>query len=262
MSPRFLTALLIGALLALPACSGGSKKKDEGIAATVGGSGPEVSSTAPPPPTPPTPTANQTIYVAHIVDAASGNPIGGAFCSLMRNVPDPEFMRVPKRADVISQYTTPLHGQFVGTADADNQPKWILVSGRGFDPFLTEAGPATGGVTHEMTIRAKIIPVCEFIVVAPNGDRADNAIITMAPNVDQPNLEGKMASRGTSGNIGTTERADDFGKVAFNREVGSYRMTFSDRKGRYRHYEVFEWTGQQDKPIKVQLPGKSETKPW
>ncbi|MHC4381056.1 MAG: hypothetical protein ACYSU1_08195 [Planctomycetota bacterium] len=262
MSPRFLTVLLIGALLALPACSGGSKKKGNELSATVGGSGPQVSDSAPPPPTPEPPAANQTLYVANIVDAASGNPIGGAFCSLMRTEPDPEFMRVPARRDVISQQYTPLHGQFAARADADNTQKWILVSGRGFDPFLTDAGVAAPGQTHTLTIKAKIIPVCEFIVLQPNGDRADNAVVTMAPTLDQPALEGKMASRGTSGNIGTTERADDAGKATFNRTPGSYRLTFSDRKGRYRKYEIFEWSGTQDKPVKVQLPAKSESKPW
>ncbi len=261
MSPRLFSALLLGALVALPACSAGKKKTTE-LSATVTGSGPQVSDSAPPPPNPPVPAANQTVYVAHIVDSVSGNPIGGAHCYLMRAVPDPEYMRVPARRDVVSEYTTPLHGQFIGTADADNKMKWILVSGRGFDPFITEAGVSAPGQTVELTIRATIIPVCEFIVIQPDGDRADNAIVTMAPDVDQPKLEGKMASRGTSGNIGTTERADDFGLVAFNRRPGSYRLTFSDRKGRYRHYEKFEWTGKQDKPIKVQLPPKSESKPW
>lgn len=263
MSPRFLTALLIGAILALPACSGGTKKKDETISATVTGSGPQVSESAPPPPAPPTPGPNQTVYVAHIVENASGNPIGGARCYLMRNVPDPEYMRMPARRDVVSEYVTPLHGQFVGTADADSQPKWILVSGRGFDPFITEVAPAAPGQTVTVTIRATIVPVCEFIVIQPDGDRADNAIITMKPDVDVPDPEGKMAGRGSSGNIGTTERADDFGKVAFNRAPGTYRMTYTDSKGRYRKYEKFEWTGTQEKPIKIQLPGKSETsKPW
>ena len=262
MSPRYLTVLLIGALLAIPACSGGTKKKGTELSATSGSSGPAVSANAPTPPTPEPPAANQTLYIAHIVDAASGNPISGAFCSLLRAEPDPEYMRKPARRDVISEQYTPLHGQFVGRADADNTEKWILVSGRGFDPFLTTAGAAAPGQTLEMTIRAKIIPVCEFIVLDPSGDRADNAVVTMAPNVDQPALEGKMASRGTSGNIGTTERADDSGKAVFNRKAGSYRLTFSDRKGRYRKYEIIEWSGTQDKPVKVQLPAKSESKPW
>lgn len=262
MSPRLPTALLIAALLALPACSGGTKKKSSGLSATVSGSGPEISDNAPPPPKPPTPASNQTVYVAHIVDAASGNPIGGAFCALMREIPTPEYMRVPRRRSVVSEYTTPKHGQFIGTADADNTMKWILVSGPGFDPFITEAGISAPGKTLLMTIRTTIIPVCEFIIIQPDGDRADTAVVTMAPDTSQPQPEGKMVSRIGSGNIGTTERADDFGKVAFNRRTGKYRMTFSDRKGRYRHYEIFDWTGKQDKPIKVQLPGKSESKPW
>jgi hypothetical protein len=262
MSPRFLTALLIGALVALPACSGGSKKTDPGLSATVAGSGPQVSENAPPPPAPPTPNANQTVYVAHIVDNATGNPIGGAHCYLMRNIPEPEYMRVPARRDVVSEYVTPLHGQFVGTADADNTAKWLLVSGRGFDPFLTEVAASAPGQTVEVTIRATIVPVCEFIVVQPDGDRADNAIVTMKPDVDQPDPSGKMGGRGGSGNIGTTERADDFGKVAFNRAPGTYRMTYTDSKGRYRKYEKFTWSGTQEGPVKIQLPPKSETKPW
>ncbi|MGB0953873.1 MAG: hypothetical protein ACPG31_11660 [Planctomycetota bacterium] len=263
MSPRFLTALLIGALVVLPACSGGSKKTEAPLSATVSGTGPQVSDNAPPPPPPPTPDGNQTVYQVHIVEQASGNPIGGAFGVLLREMPEPEYMRVPARRSVISEYRTPLHGQWVGTADADSKPKWILITGSGFDPFITELAPAAPGQIIESTIRIAIVPVCEFIVIQPDGDRADNAIVTMKPDVSTPDPEGKMGGRVGSGNIGTTERADDFGLVKFNRAPGTYQMTYTDSKGRYRKYEKFTWTGTQDAPVKIQLPGKSETtKPW
>lgn len=253
------TLTLVNLTLIFASCGGGNTSKPADVSATVGGTGPQVSNTAPPPPAPPTPKANETVYVAHIVDKATGNPIGGAKCTLLRNMPEPEYMRIPARRDVISDYVTPLHGQFHGTAEADGKMKWILVAGRGFDPFITDAGIANGGQTHEMTIRAEIIPTVKFIVRAPNGDRAAEAICTMKPHEDE------AAVRKSSANIGTTERADDFGEAVFNRKYGTYRLIFTDFKGRYRHYELFEWNAAAagKKKIEIQLPAKSMTEaPW
>ncbi|MDA0667019.1 MAG: hypothetical protein O3A95_03015 [Planctomycetota bacterium] len=263
MSPRILLAILCGALLVLPACGGKTKQPTEVISKTVSGSGPQVSANAPPPPNPPIPAADQTVFVAHIVDSVSGNPIGGVNTYLMREIPEPLYMRSPRRKTVVAEYRTPMHGQSALTADADGTMKWWLISGPGFDPFVTEAGNAVGGQTQEMTIRATIVPVCNFIVRLPNGDRADNAVCTMAVNQDQPVLEGKMSEPGSSsGNVGNTERADDFGKVAFNRAPGSYRLSFNASSGKYRHYQIFEWDGTQDKAVEIQLPANSMEKPW
>jgi len=263
MSPRILLAILCGALLVLPSCGGKTKKVTDASSATVSGSGPQVSNNPPPPPNPPVPEADKTTFVAHIVDSVSGNPIGGVNTYLMREIPDPLYMRSPRRKTVVAEYRTPMHGQSALTADADGTMKWWLISGPGFDPFVTEAGNAVGGQTQEMTIRATIVPVCKFIVRLPNGDRADNAVCTMSPDVNQPVLEGKMADRGNaSGNVGYTERADDFGKVAFNRGKGSYRLSFNASSGKYRYYQIFQWDGTQDKAVEIQLPATSMKKPW
>ena len=259
MSSNKLVYALVCAMLSLPACGGESTTKIADVSATIGGGGPQVSNTAPPPPNPPVPNANQTVYVAHIVDKATGYPIGGAKCSLLRTTPDPEYWRLPARRDVISDYVTPLHGQFVSTADADGKEKFILVAGRGFDPFITSAGLATPGDTHEMTIRATIIPTIKFIVRGNNGDRADEAICTMKP---APGTQ--IGDRGGRENIGTTERADDFGTVTFNRVYGEYRLIFTDYKGRYRYYGTinFDATEAAKKKHEIQLPNKSMEIPW
>ena len=157
MSPRILLAILCGALLVLPSCGGKTKKATDNMSTTVSGSGPQVSANPPPPPNPPVPEADKTTFVAHIVDAATGNPIGGGNTFLMREIPDPLFMRVPRRKTVLAEYRTPMHGQSALTADADGTMKWWLISGPGFDPFVTEAGLAVGGQTQEMTIRATIV---------------------------------------------------------------------------------------------------------
>ncbi|MFT7517516.1 MAG: hypothetical protein ACI84O_001310 [Myxococcota bacterium] len=259
MNSNKLVYALACAMLSLTACGADVTVKVADTSATVGGSGPQVSNTAPPPPNPPVPNNTQTIYVAHIVDAATGYPIGGAKCSLLRTIPEPEYMRKPARRDVVSDYTTPLHGQFVSTADADGEPKYLLVAGAGFDPFITEMGAATPGATHEITVKATIIPMVKFIVRANNGDRADEAICTMKLASGQVNI----GTRGGSANIGTTERADDFGTVTFNRDYGSYHMIFTDGDGRYRYYETFEWNAAEvGKKHEIQLPKKSMTNPW
>ena len=275
MSPRNLIIVLACAMLVLPACSGKSKKKKSTLATTVSGAGPEVAAKVIPPPALQPPTADEALYVSHIVDKATGRPIGGAFCYLVRNIPDPLYLRSPKRSDVVFSSRTPLHGQNytklnAATADKngvkllDGKMKWWLVSGRGFTPKIVEAGPAVAGSTQEVTISVSISPVIEFRVFTPKGDLANNAICTMAPDVNQPDLERKKASRGnSSGNVGMTERADDSGEVYFNRSKGRYRLSFNDEKGRYRYYEIFEYDGvTTTKPIKIHLPAKSMDKPW
>jgi len=275
MSPRTLIPILACVLLALPACSGKSGTSKPKLAATVSSGGAEVATKVIPPPTLQPPSANEVLYVAHVVDSATGRPIGGAFCYLVRNIPEPLYLRSPKRADVVHQYRTPLHGQNSvklnsETADKngklimDGKMKWWLVSGKGFTPKLVEAGLANAGSTQEVTIRTSISPVASFRVFGPNGDLADNAICTMAPDANQPELTGKMGARGsTSGNVGMTERADDSGDVWFNRPAGRYRLSFSASSGKYRYYDIFEWDGvKTSKPIRIDLPKTSMAKPW
>ncbi|MCP4093046.1 MAG: hypothetical protein GY747_06310 [Planctomycetes bacterium] len=275
MSPRTLIPLLACILLALPACSGKTKTSKPKLASTVSGGGAEVATKVIPPPTLQAPTANETLYVAHVVDSATGRPIGGAFCYLVRNIPEPLYLRSPKRADVVYSNRTPLHGQNSvklndATADKngvkimDGKMKWWLVSGKGFTPKLVEAGPAIAGSKQEVTIRTSISPVATFRVFGPNGDLADNAICTMAPDLNQPEITGKMGARGSSsGNVGMTERADDSGDVWFNRPAGRYRLSFSASNGKYRHYQIFQWDGvRSPKPTRVDLPAKSMAKPW
>ena len=275
MSPRNLIFLLACSLIVLPACSGKTKTTKPTLSETVSGAGPAIADKVIPPPALQPPTANEVLYVAHVVDNATGRPIGGAFCYLVRNIPDPLFLRNPKRSDVIFSNRTHLHGQNYtklngDTADKDGvkimdgKMKWWLVSGRGFTPKIVEAGPANAGTTQEVTIRTSISPVVEFRVFTPSGDLANNAICTMAPDTSEPVLEGKMANRGSSsGNVGMTERADDAGEVMFNRSKGRYRLSFNDEKGRYRYYQIFEFDGvSTTKPIKINLPATSMNKPW
>jgi len=267
MIPRSLSFLLLAAMVALPSCGGQTKKKAP-VAATVSGTGPVVTTgKIPPAPKPPIPNADQTVYVGKVIDSASGNPIGGVRCMLLRNIPEPEYMRKPARRDVMWEYKTPLHGTAIATINhTPEEPKdmkYFHISGPGFYPFYVEAGEMIGGKTHEFTVKATITPQVKFVVRMPNGDRAKNAICTLKPDSDEPVVEGKMAERGTaSGNIGTTERADDLGEVTFNRKPGTYRLYFSAETGKHRHYEKFVWSGSQDKPVEIKLPAQSMEKPW
>ena len=275
MSPRNLIFLLACSLLVLPSCGSKPKKSKPKLAATVSGAGPEVAAKVIPPPVLQPPAADEVLYVSHVKDKATGRPIGGAFCYLLRTIPTPDYLRNPRRAHVLFSSRTPLHGQnytklTAATQDKDGKKimdgkmKWWLVSGRGFTPKIVEAGPAVAGSTQEVTISVSISPVIEFRVFTPQGELADNALCTMAPDVSAPQLEGKMANRGnSSGNVGMTERADDAGEVFFNRSKGRYRLTFSDSKNRYRYYQIFEFDGvTTTKPIRIDLPPKSMDKPW
>ncbi len=267
MNPKSLSLLLLAAAVALPACSGGTKKKTE-LAPTITGSGPAVTEgPIPDPPPPAVPNANQTVWVARIVDKATGKPIGGVRCMLVREVPEPLYMREPARRNVMWEYKTPKHGVAATPAlDISQEPagmRYLLISGPGFAPMIEPIGEVAGGKTYDKTFEVTITPQVKFIVRLPNGDRAKNAICTMKLDEDAPAVDGKMASRGSgSGNVGTTERADDLGEVTFNRAPGTYRLEFSEEKGRNRYYAKFEWSGTQGEAEEVQLPAKSMEKPW
>lgn len=254
-----LTILLASALLG--ACgggSGGTVVKQSSTVVSAGG-GPTVvdaptepePNIAPPPPT-------QTLYKVRIIDRASQKPIAGARVMLLRNQPDPLFMREPARRDVIMETKTRSHGLFYQMAEADGAMKFALVSGPGFFPTVVEAGPALGGKTQEIRIDIDMIAICKFIVKSPNGDRADEALCTMKPDEDA------VSNRpGLKANYGWSERADALGVVIFNREAGVYRLEFSDRDGHHRWYERFTWDGKtQTAPREVTLPETSQDKPW
>jgi len=245
MSSNNLVYFLAVAMLSLTACDGGTITIAKDTSATYAGIGPQVSNTAPKPPEPPKPGADQTLYVAHIVDSVTGYPIGGAFCSLLKTKPEPEYMRDPRRADVVHQYKTPKHGQYFAVVEADGKNKYLLISGHGFLPFTTTMGPSTPGGEHIKIIKATIVPMVTFVVRSSNGDRADEGFLTM-----------KTAG---SSNIGTTERLDYLGEVTINRTYGEYQIISKDKTGKSRYYVIFDWNAEAAKTRKhkIQLPDKS-----
>ena len=271
MNVRSLFLLVLAAAVVLPACTKRVERTSSTIAPTVAaGVGPQVSAAPlgePPALTPP--AADQCLFQVWVVQKGTGSPIGGAFVSLTREVPETLYMREPMRRSVVGEARTILHGRghvYVKDSgeernDLDGKMKWWLVRGPGFDPFLAEAGLATGGQSRTLTIEMEILPIAEFIVRAPNGDRANNSIVTMkrVGAVETSGDEGdKMGDRpGGSVNYGTTERADDYGEVAFNRRHGTYQILATDQDGRHRLYQTVEWTGDWSEPMVLQLPEQS-----
>ncbi|MAU94201.1 MAG: hypothetical protein CMJ93_08350 [Planctomycetes bacterium] len=259
MSSNNLVYFLVAAMLSLTACGGGTTTKAPETSATVAGTGPQVSNTAPPPPAPPAPGANETLYVAHVVDSVTGYPIGGVFCSLLKTIPEPDYMRKPRRADVVHEYKTPKHGQYHAVVEADGKDKYLLIAGHGFQPFITEMGPSTPGGKHIKTISATILPMVTFVVRSPNGDRADEGVFTMKP----AQSDASIGKRGGSSNVGTTERLDHLGEVTVNRPYGKYYMIVNDSKGHFRYYGIFDWNAEAAKTRKhkIQLPDESMARP-
>lgn len=259
MSSNILVYALATVMLSLTACGGDTTTIARDTSATVAGTGPQVSNTAEPPPAPPTPEATETLYVAHIVDAASGFPIGGVMCSLLNSVPDPEYMRKPIRKNVVHEYVTPKHGQYHAVVEADGKNKYLLVAGYGFAPFITEMGPATPGGKYEKTISATILPMATFVVRSPNGDRTDEGVFTMK----LAEASAQIGTRGDSSNIGTTERLDFLGEVTVNRKYGKYYLIVNDAEGHFRYYGTFDWNAETAKKSKhaIQLPEKSMSRP-
>jgi hypothetical protein len=259
MRSNNLVYFLAAAMLSLTACGGGTTPKVQDFSATVGGTGPQVSNTAPKPPEPPKPGADETLYVAHVVDSVTGYPIGGVFCSLLKTIPEPDYMRKPRRADVVHEYATPKHGQYHAVVEADGKDKYLLIAGHGFKPFITEMGPSTPGGEHIKIISATIVPMVTFVVRSPNGDRADEGIFTMKP----AKSDVEIGTRGGSSNIGTTERLDYLGEVTVNRPYAEYHISVKDKDGKFRHYMIFDWNAEAAKTTKhkIQLPGKSMAMP-
>jgi hypothetical protein len=241
MSSNNLVYFLTAAMLSLTACGGGTTTIAKDTSATVAGTGPQVSNTAPPPPAPPKQGANETL------------------CSLLKTIPEPDYMRKPKRADVVHEYKTPKHGQYHAVVEADGKNKYLLIAGHGFQPFITEMGPSTPGGEHIKIISATILPMVTFVVRSPNGDRADEGIFTMRPAESDANI----GKRGGSSNVGTTERLDHLGEVTVNRPYGKYHMIINESGGQFRYYGIFDWNAEAAKTRKhkIQLPDKSMTRP-
>lgn len=258
MIPRLPALLLCAAFLA--ACGGGSSTRKVEQTSTVISStgGPNVvSGSVEPDPKFEPPAANQTLYKVRVHERKSGSPIANARVILMREQPEPLYMREPRRKDVVYESRTRGNGLFYVMAEADGAMKYALVNGQGFIPTLVEAGASTGGATQEIRIDVDIVPSFKCIIRNPLGERAANALCTMKPDVevasDRPGLKA---------NYGWSERADDLGQVTFNREPGVYRLEFSDEDGKHRWYEKFTWNGTQDAPREVKLPENSQDKPW
>lgn len=266
MKIRILILLLAALAMAVtPACTKRVVRKEKPAATVAPNSGPQVAQgNIPPPPPIADPEPGKTLYVVHILDKATERPIGGAFVRLMANQPEPLFMREPMRRDVVSEYPTPMHGQVHFQADSDGKMKYVLVNGRGFAPYITEAGDAVSGQRHEITLKMEIVPTAKFVVRLPNGDRADNAIVTMksVDEVEAPAPEGggKLGARPVgSSNYGNTERCDDLGEVLFNRKPGKYLIIATNSSGGNRMYTQVDWTGNWSEPMVLNLPAQSQT---
>lgn len=259
--------LLLPALAAflLAACGGGgsSSNKPTGTTTLTTGSPGVVEdvSALPPEPniTPPGPA--ETLYKVYVLDRTTQKPIANARVMLLREQPESNFMREPRRATVVYESKTRIHGLFFSLAQADGAMKWALVTGTGFIPTMVEAGSSAGGQTHVVKVEVDIVPVCKFTIYSPNGDLADDALCTMKPDESAPS--GNKSTRpGQKANYGWTERANGAGLVTFNREPGTYLLVFSDRDGHHLWYERFQWDGKQNAAREVRLPEQSQDKPW
>jgi len=261
-----LLSVLLGASL-LAACGGGGSTKNQSTGTTTLATGTpgivEDVSSLPPEPEIAAPTEGQTLYKAYVVDRTSQKPIANARVLLLREQPEGLFMREPARRSVVYESKTRIHGLFYSLAESDGGQKYVLVTGTGFIPTMVEAGTSGNKQTHVVKVEVDIVPVCKFTIVTPDGALADNALCTMKPDESAPVDTGIKSTRpGQKANYGWTERANDSGTVSFNREPGAYLLEFSERNGKFRWYEKFQWTGQQTEPRKVQLPAESMNKPW
>ncbi len=192
------------------------------------------------------PDGQSSLYVVHLRNQKD-LAIAGARTMLLANRPAPEYMREPRRRDVIATYKSPKHGRVHFMATADSQPKYLLITGNGFEPKLVDLKSATPGATDERTVKIEITPICTMLILDHLGYLCDNALVTMKP---KPGSK-PMRVIG-SGNVGKTQRADDSGEVKFTRAVGTYIVTASNSNYKGKVEKTIEWDGNPD-PIEVRL---------
>lgn len=205
------------------------------------------------------PTADQSLYLVHVRNAA-GQVIEGCRVMLLSQKPEPLYLREPRKKTRILYLYTPNYGRVEFMVQADGKPKYLLVGGDGFKPSVRELKPAIGGQTQEIEVVTEILPIAHLIIEDHLGNRVDRPMVTMRPPADAPN---PYHIEGLAPNEGMTEIGDDLGEVKLTRPVGRYLILASKgtaQKGACRHYEILDWDGRPD-PIVIRLPEKSEPKP-
>ena len=192
------------------------------------------------------PNAQSALYVVHLRNQ-KGQAIAGARTMLLQNRPASDYMREPVRRDVIATYKSPKHGRVHFMATADNKPKYLLITGNGFQPTLIDLKSAAPGSTDERTVRIEITPICTMIILDHRGYLVDNALVTMKP------APGSKPMRVVgSGNVGTSQRSDDAGEVKFTRPIGRYVVIASNSNYKGKIQTTIDWDGD-PAPIEVTL---------
>jgi len=126
------------------------------------------------------PTSTQTLYQVHVRNAA-GQIIEGCRVMLLTEIPDPLFLREPRKKTRISYHYSPNYGRTDFMTLADGKPKYLVVGGDGFLPSVVELKPAVGGQTYELTVRTEIMPIVTVIVTDHEGNRVSQPLVTMRP---------------------------------------------------------------------------------
>ncbi|HEX9793547.1 MAG TPA: hypothetical protein VGC54_06145 [Planctomycetota bacterium] len=242
-----LACVLVGLVL-LPACGQKSSgKKGPQVSETLAaGSGPQATTKAiqAAPPLPAVPP-DKTMYVFFVRDSA-GNPVGGVDVRVLTEVPEPLFMREPRRKTVIGTYPTPLHGRVHFQVEGDGTNKVLWVGGKGITPFTQTLPAASPGLKHEETVTVKITPIANFLILDHQGLRVNDAIVSMAPPT-------------ATSNAGYTERSGDAGFAKFTREPGLYKLIATKGNGTCRFTQDFQWDGNPE-TIELRLPEKTPGK--
>ncbi len=250
-SPLLLSAAC--ALLLLPGCLGGSKKKKPEISTGVGaGQGATVAEQPVQKAQPEPPGPNETLYICDLEDA-SGRPVAGVRVMLLSHKPEGLYIKEPRRASVMGTYKSPLSGRVFFKSESDGQEKYLWFGGLGLEPFVVPAGAAVGGKTYTRVQKVEILPIAKFIIKDHRGDLVADAIVTMKPTAAQ---NSKFANRGMSANYGNTKRSDDLGVVTFSRPPGEYSFIATKANGTCRLEKTIQWDGDPT-PIEVQLPERT-----
>lgn len=197
---------------------------------------------------------NETLYVIKVVDDQN-RPIARARVMVLIEPPEGLEVFEPRRKTVAHEYRTALHGTSVALIESDGKPKTLWVGGEGFYPMTQPLPASTGGLRHDVTVTAEVVPILTVVLEDHQGYRVADGIVTLRP-VDASS--GKFANRDVS-IYQRGRRTDELGEVKLTRLPGAYELIATKGNGTCRLTETVD-VGNGNATMTFQLPEKTPGK--
>jgi hypothetical protein len=251
--------LLLSLMLVLPACGG--KKVTRKSQPDDIGTGVSAQSKPAPARTFADPSANQTLYLAHVRDGQD-RPVSGVMVAVLVQKPEGMDIRQPRRKTVAAEMVSGRDGIAPIMIESDGKDKYVWIGGEGIRPAVLKVPPATGGARIPTRCSVTVIPVAHMIFSDASGMRVNDGIITFK-KIGGSSSDVESTRPSQSDNYGTTRRCNGLGEVKYTAEPGKYGLIATKDNGTCRLYKVVNWDGDTSKPMEFKLPATSmKEQPW